>query len=295
MMIRAFQLSILLACFVSVSSMAVAQNESYRRTAQALNPGQFERRVVSGQEYLASAQNFVESSSPVGDGRQVTARSSGNSGVQTVTEIASLPLKSEGRARLAGSTSSATQNTRARYPYPANSPPRYPQPAYGRNFNLPNAGYQNSGQVRQTAYQRVGGAYPASRYAQMQANNLSTAQNNCCTTNRVTAGFQGPVGEPPVNIEVPGVDGNAAFQSPTLDPNVGIQYPTGQFGTFNPPANSAFRNWWTPMVTGSGAYQPIIRLQNLPPGTYLGQGLIGQPTAYVDGQPIRNLLRYISP
>jgi len=27
----------------------------------------------------------------------------------------------------------------------------------------------------------------------------------------------------------------------------------------------------------------------------LGQGLIGQPTAYVDGQPLRNLLRYVAP
>lgn len=42
-------------------------------------------------------------------------------------------------------------------------------------------------------------------------------------------------------------------------------------------------------------YQPLLRFQNLPPGTYMGQGMIGQPTAYVDGQPIRNLLRYIFP
>lgn len=42
-------------------------------------------------------------------------------------------------------------------------------------------------------------------------------------------------------------------------------------------------------------YQPILKFQNMPPGTYLGQGFIGQPTAYVDGQPLRNLLRYIFP
>jgi hypothetical protein len=42
-------------------------------------------------------------------------------------------------------------------------------------------------------------------------------------------------------------------------------------------------------------YQPIFKLQNMPPGTYLGQGWLGQPTAYVDGQPIRNLFRYILP
>jgi hypothetical protein len=42
-------------------------------------------------------------------------------------------------------------------------------------------------------------------------------------------------------------------------------------------------------------YQPIFKLQNLPPGTYMGQGWLGQPKAYVDGQPIRNLLRYVFP
>ena len=50
-----------------------------------------------------------------------------------------------------------------------------------------------------------------------------------------------------------------------------------------------------PVGTRPNAYQPLLRLQNMPPGVYLGQGIIGQPTAYVDGQPLRNLLRYISP
>lgn len=48
----------------------------------------------------------------------------------------------------------------------------------------------------------------------------------------------------------------------------------------------------TPMVAGNPS---SIRFQNLPPGTYFGRGLIGQPRAYVDGQPIRNLLRYVVP
>lgn len=53
--------------------------------------------------------------------------------------------------------------------------------------------------------------------------------------------------------------------------------------------------WWSSFLTGSGQYTPLIQFRNMPPGTYLGQGLIGQPTAYVDGQPVRNLLRYVSP
>jgi hypothetical protein len=46
---------------------------------------------------------------------------------------------------------------------------------------------------------------------------------------------------------------------------------------------------------GNGPYRPIITLRNLPPGTYIGQGIIGQPKAYVDGQPVRNFVRYIFP
>lgn len=50
---------------------------------------------------------------------------------------------------------------------------------------------------------------------------------------------------------------------------------------------------YSPYLTGN--FQPIVATQNMPPGTYLGRGLIGQPTAYVDGQPMRNLFRYIFP
>lgn len=94
-----------------------------------------------------------------------------------------------------------------------------------------------------------------------------------------------------------------ALQAPVLQlqptaeqiPSLSIQDPSqtpllssGQLGT-----SSSFFN--APVRQGSAAYQPLIRLSNMQPGTYLGQGIIGQPTAYVDGQPVRNLLRYLSP
>lgn len=94
---------------------------------------------------------------------------------------------------------------------------------------------------------------------------------------------------PPLNIQVPGQSFAQApnqFSNPQLGFNSNLGTP--QFG-----AQGA--NWWTPFVSGSGVYTPLIKFRNMPPGTYLGQGLIGQPTAYVDGQPIRNLLRYIAP
>jgi hypothetical protein len=51
----------------------------------------------------------------------------------------------------------------------------------------------------------------------------------------------------------------------------------------------------TPGAANSYQPQPVLRLQNLPPGTYMGQGIVGQPEAYVDGQPVRNLFRYLLP
>jgi hypothetical protein len=38
-----------------------------------------------------------------------------------------------------------------------------------------------------------------------------------------------------------------------------------------------------------------VQLQNLPPGTYQGTGLDGRSATFVDGQPVRNLFRYIFP
>ena len=124
--------------------------------------------------------------------------------------------------------------------------------------------------------------------------------NPAAVASRTTAGYQtaqnSSIGSgldiPTLDIRVPGqqdvnpfpATGQAVSQS-------NYQYPLP-----TAPQNSAQSgSWWTPFVTGSGTYPAVIRRQNMPVGSYLGQGLIGQPTAYVDGQPVRNLLRYITP
>ncbi len=40
-------------------------------------------------------------------------------------------------------------------------------------------------------------------------------------------------------------------------------------------------------------YTPLVSLRNMPPSAYAGQGIFGSPKLYVDGQPVRNLLRYL--
>lgn len=40
---------------------------------------------------------------------------------------------------------------------------------------------------------------------------------------------------------------------------------------------------------------PLIPLRReIPEGTFIGQGILGQPTAFVDGQPVRNFIRYLT-
>lgn len=46
-------------------------------------------------------------------------------------------------------------------------------------------------------------------------------------------------------------------------------------------------------AAGNAAFDPT-RYQNLPPGTYMGESLFGKPQAYVDGEPIRNIFRFMS-
>ena len=158
-------------------------------------------------------------------------------------------------------------NTALPNPLASINGPNYVNPA--QNFG----GYQG--------FQR--GAIAANSVPALNTNLRSpvarTAQANCCCTpcqpqTQPTA-FQ-PFGNQAFGNQA------AANQVPTLQqqpfqfqPNIGVPQLAGN--------------------TGSRGLTPLIQFRNLPPGSYLGQGLIGQPTAYVDGQPIRNLLRYISP
>ncbi len=117
---------------------------------------------------------------------------------------------------------------------------------------------------------------------------------------------------PPQQLQFPQSSGFAGFQNPSLQapqpffPQQGFAPQQGfggqgqggfpfQSGIGVPQFNQTGGSWWTPFITGSGYYTPLLNFRNLPQGSYLGQGIIGQPTAYVDGQPVRNLLRYISP
>ena len=130
---------------------------------------------------------------------------------------------------------------------------------------------------------------------------------NCC----VAAPAQTPV--TPAPVFRPLAVNQAANQVPTLAPGVpggflgqaGANYqvqPQGGFQfqpglgvpQFNSTGATGGGNWFSNALTGTGAYTPLLPIVSAQ-GARLGQGIIGQPTAYIDGQPVRNLLRYIFP
>jgi len=80
----------------------------------------------------------------------------------------------------------------------------------------------------------------------------------------------------------------------TYRPYVGVQLPriqrrAGQRIIF-PAVNTV--GYTSPLTCRNGRW--FSNYQNAPSGTYLGRGMLGQPTAYVDGQPVRNMLRFIT-
>ena len=237
-----------------------------------------------------SSQEFIEASSPVAGGGSVTTTTTmGNnsrsitrfSGVSSGTTLQPAQQAPQSVLRVPQSTALTTPEVRTptaaagSYPYPATAAPA------SVGFGRPLLG---AGRPVAQAYQvPTLGIVPARQTA------FRTAQNCDCgpTTTTRFQSSDAALTAPSLNIQVPGEGGNLQ-----TNPNLTLQTQTLGIPQFN---SSTRPGWWSPFITGSGSYPSLFKLQNLPPGTYLGQGIIGQPTAYVDGQPVRNLFRYIFP
>ena len=87
-----------------------------------------------------------------------------------------------------------------------------------------------------------------------------------------TAGYYGT----PTNCGMPGAT------PANLPPTLGT-YPGSTLGSY------------PGMVPIKGTYRPLVPIGKIYPQTYVAQGLIGQPKAFVDGQPVRNFFRYVLP
>ena len=288
--------------------------------------------VVFGQSSPIQGE-FIESSSPLPGGGTVTTRSEPGRRVQTTVTVASSSSSSRNSGgnlrgsqnlsatpvstsngsgssvldRSAGSASGSdggSGGSGTRYPYPASYPPNT------------RVGFGGQGPVARTA------GLPNSSNVNNVNQQINTSrvqyQNNCCVPaaccapaiqsglglrpapNLAAQNFnvvRNPNPLPQIGGTQAGFGGGAGFGGvqPTLSqaPQVGLQNGVGNFGAgqFNAGSGSLFGNSGR---TGS-VYQPLFPLLRMPQGSYLGQGLIGQPEAYVNNQPLRNFFRYLLP
>lgn len=150
--------------------------------------------------------------------------------------------------------------------------PRYvsPAPAQGR---YPTSPYQP---FRTVAYQLPQPAQPQVQPPSALPNQPQVAANTAVLPPQ----YQSTVGIQPISYQAlqPGyncVPGYApgAIAPPTLPPNLTPQLYT--------PDNSGYR--------------PLFSLGQENYNVQIGRGIIGQPTVYVPGQPVRNFMRYIFP
>ena len=103
----------------------------------------------------------------------------------------------------------------------------------------------------------------------------------CCTTPRPITPFPPP---PQQTLRLP--DGQV-YPYPSLNPAAGVANPSSVAGGAPPSTSPPVR------FDPNNPTQPLIKMQNLPPGTYNGKGVFGHPAQYVDGQPMRNLFRFM--
>lgn len=203
-------------------------------------------------------REFIQSSSPLGDGSLITSRTSAAGGSQTYIAQARFQPQIPTTGYQPRETWNQLQQNVA--VGPGVTSPGY---AYPRFAQLPTntLGLEPIGSSRQmeTTFQQTF---------------MPPAQLNCPTCIP-------QAGMPPAAIVPPGAFPNQVAPQPIY-----------------PPMNQTQQPWLSsPGAVGGNRvnFTPLISLRNLPPGTYLGQGIIGQPKAYVDGEPVRNLFRYILP
>lgn len=228
----------------------------------------FERAAVGDRDTGDLGSTASATSLPASFGRQAAIPT-------PAARVAQAPAGSQSRSTASVVNPNATAAA-------FNSGPNYVNP------NLNFAGYQG--------YQP--NAVAANSVPALNTNVARVAQNCCAPTTNCCCACQ-PQAQAQVQPFQPfpvSAQSNTGFQAQgfQLQPNIGVPQLSGNTGGG---IGSGFCNWLKGSTgsASSNSLASLLPFRNLPPSTYLGQGLIGQPTAYVDGQPFRNLFRYISP
>ena len=216
-------------------------------------------------------QSYVISSSPTADGGVITTTYQPPQVVQSST----LPIPSSGRP---------IQNAVTQY-----RPATYP--------------------AAQTQFQSGSPLSPATSPATqpaMQPATMQPATMQPAGPQGLTGGFQlttpptthpattAPAGMTP--IHAPAINPYVGFPLPRTSNGRIVAYSTAGNACATVPANAppTLQGIPTnPTVPVTRNYRPLVPVQGVPGGSYVSQGLWGNPRAYVQGQPIRNFWRYV--
>ncbi len=87
----------------------------------------------------------------------------------------------------------------------------------------------------------------------------------------------GATSSPPVYAPPPAQLGPPTILPPTYDPSLGMPMTAGPT-----------------VIPGSPGYRPLVSFGQDRFPVQVGQGILGQPVAYVPGQPVRNVIRYLT-
>ena len=224
-----------------------------------------------------AGQSYIISSSPTADGGVITTTYQPPQVVQSST----LPIPSTGRPI----QNTVTQYRPATYPAvqtqfqsgsplsPATSPVTQPamQPATMQPATMQPAGTQGL----------TGGFQPATPPTTLPA--------TAATAGMTPIQAQAPQGNPAINPYV-------GFPLPRTNNGRIVAYSTAGNPCATVPANvpPTLQGVPTnPTVPVTQNYRPLVPVQGVPGGSYVSQGLWGNPRAYVQGQPIRNFWRYV--
>ncbi len=120
------------------------------------------------------------------------------------------------------------------------------------------------------------------------------------TSTTVTSAAAAPASDPYYRTTSVQAIAQPAYASGCCQPIGGNQptvtyYPSSSAGCADSVYPGAYGGTYGGGYSGHYAYSPVSSNQQLPPGAYFGKGSIGQPKVYMDGQPLRNSLRFIFP
>ncbi len=248
--------------------------------------------IATAMAQTANQREYITSSSPLPDGTRVTStlvRDANGNFVPQVPAVPAPPVSAAANVSppsavlpppngaIPGTTvpGSVTPSTFAGAPPPANYMTRMPDAEQlailqsAQQSNVPSLGYPGTKVI-----------VPGTGTGRSCACGLLRGCH-CCTTPRPTTPLPAP---PQQTWRLP--EGQV-YPYPTLGPSPGGVggSPVGSGGM--PPSAPAVQ------YDPNNPSQPLIKMQNLPPGTYNGKGVFGHPAQYVDGQPMRNLFRFM--